>query len=238
MRIKIQIEVQADVHITLEDAYRTPSGYINTILGEKSNHGKRAFCSISSLQGGVMNKATRELSFPSGKAFFYVSSNNRDYMEMLPMVIFKNKRIRNGMNITNVGFADFKVHEDKGKENGFDIVFAYTPILIDRWVDHQRKCATLHDSDYLSLLTEQTKRKLRLSNSLSEEDIATLKLEICGNLDNNKHKHTVVKIHNKINVGSGMVLKIQGCQHVREYLYNIGLGMSTGIGFGAIKIIY
>lgn len=245
MRRKILIKVEKGCEVSFEEAHIIPSAYVNSLFPKNKWHGTRYTRSISSLQGGVMNPLTKKLTFPNN-AWFFVSSDDSEFISGVTIGVFSNRNIHKGMTFENVSFADFNCHKDKGKSDGFDIIQTISPVKIDVKENGILKCLTLEDEGYLDTLLSQTKNKLRYRASVSEEVgswltdemIDGIHFELCGDINHYKHKKRFIKLHGKPNMCCGMTLKVTGRKETREFLYNIGLGNSTGYGFGAVNIIY
>ena len=91
-----------------------------------------------------------------------------------------------------------------------------------------RKITFKHE-DWLSLLTQNCESKLKHLNIVDP----TFKLEI---MNPHKAKEKCIWVGDIFNPSSNVRLKVYGKPKTRETLYNMGLGGSTGSGFGSIKI--
>lgn len=233
MRIKVVLTIDKDVALSVSELYTTPNGYINRVLGENNTHHGEKGHSISSIQGGSMvDKSKGLIGFPNGRGWFYVSSNDKEFINDVEDALFDDDDcvVREGIKM------DIFVHCEKDVNKYYDIVKTLSPILVSGTVDGNLHFYTLEDADYIDVLTQSTRRKL-IASGIPEKTANGINIELCGKLENYKRKKDLVKIHNKFNFGSSVLLKVSGCKNARIALYNMGLGQSTGIGFGAVEQI-
>ena len=104
-----------------------------------------------------------------------------------------------------------------------------SPILIRKKDENNTKHITFHDREFNNLLTENLKRKLKKVNLDSDE----IMLELDKSYSSPQTKLVDYKgIKNKTTLAP---IIIKGNPEQIAFAWDVGLGESTGIGFGAIK---
>jgi CRISPR-associated endoribonuclease Cas6 len=197
------------------------NGLIHTILGKDNHyHDKFSNYSVSFLRGG---KLTSEgLIYPDGGKL-YISSPDETFIEtfLINLIHSKNVKVRD-MALTSYDISDISVNAK------YDIIETLSPILLKE----NGKRITFKDSSFLSVLERQCVAKLT-KNGLTSTD---LKGFIIKPFHFEKARVQLPKIKNVVNPSSQVMLVIEGTVKARKMLYEMGLGNSTGCGFGAVKV--
>ena len=219
MRIKINL-TKPNTKVPVNNQHQM-NGFIFSSFGKDSKyHDSFSDYCISSLQGGKLNEDKKTLNFNSCIPHFYISGNN----EFIGMAIdaFTNSTASFfGMKFHSIDvFDDFKVSES------FDNVVTISPILLK---NKDGRKITVNDENFIELLTEHCIKKL---SHFGIND-KTFKIEI---INKNKSKAKCVWVGDIFNPCSMVRLKVFGKKNTRKMLYNVGLGCSTGSGFGNVKI--
>lgn len=209
------------------------NSYIHKCIGNNNYfHDSFSDYSISSLQGGRLVDKKRGLVQYDNPHFFVTGEQMEDNprpMSLLTTImtsVMGNPNFINGMKFLNIEFGDFIVNKH------CDTIQTISPILLyDKNIGRN---ITFKDDNFLKLLIENSKNKLNKISELNKEDIDSLKISF-KRIDNAKIKH--IKVKNVINTSSLVRLRVEGNPRVRKILYTMGLGKSTGSGFGAIKIL-
>jgi len=200
------------------------NGYIHKCLGENNKyHDSKSDYSISILQGGRINKEDKTLNFNNG-GYFTVTSNDNEFIQKLLLGVLTNPELFYGMRFSGVDYIEEKFH------SGWNYFITLSPFIVKEYVDKKNYCfLTLDDSNF------QTKLKTYLINKLTKID-STLDLNdfdvIVEDRPFNKVKKIVVK--NVVNKANHCQLNIHCNKKVAKLLYTIGIGQSTGSGFGTI----
>jgi CRISPR-associated endoribonuclease Cas6 len=201
------------------------NSYVHKCLGRNNEyHDAKNNYAISSLIGGFLNEEKQTVGFKNG-AYFTVSS--------LDLVLI-NKILIGAMQNPSFGFGmEFKNVEHVSNEtffNGWNHFITLSPFIIKRYIDKKRySFVTLDEFDFQTsvkryLITKLTKIDKTLD--LSDFDI------IIPRNNGDKVKKVIVK--NVLNLGNFCHISIHTNKKVAELLYNIGIGQSTGSGFGTI----
>lgn len=196
------------------------TGALHKWLGENNFHDDLSLYSFSWLTGGSAGK--KGLIFPEG-AYFFISSINSSFIQALVAGIRNEPEIAFGLKVTEI-----IMQEDPsfGEER---IFHPGSPVLIKRNEDNKSIHYTYEDelADELLTLTMQNKlRKAGLADS-------GIKVKFDPDYRNRKIKTIYYnKIGNKVSMSA---VKITGTPEQLAFAWNVGVGNSTGIGFGALK---
>lgn len=200
------------------------NGYVHKCLGKNNKyHDTKSDYSISILQGGRINLEDKTLSFEKG-AYFTVTSNDNEFIQTLLMGVLTNPELFFGMRFSGVDYVEETFH------NGWNYFITLSPFIVKEYTDMKNyKYLTLNDADF------NTKLKTYLTNKLSKID-STLDLKefdvVVEDRPFNKVKTIMVK--NVANKANHCQLNINCNKKVAKLLYTIGIGQSTGSGFGTI----
>lgn len=195
------------------------NGFFHKVLGENNKwHDTFSEYAISSLQGGTFNNGY--LTFKK-EPYFIISSENPEFIDTVMDNITKVDANIFGMVFKGMKIQDYLVNKY------FDKVITISPILLKEKSTNRH--VTVQDSDFIDVLTKNCVNKLRHEGI---ED-KSFKIEIRNPEKAKKKKITVGKVEN---ICSMVSLVVYGKKETRNTLYNLGLGHSTGCGFGTIKI--
>lgn len=197
------------------------TGALHKWIGTNYEHNDRlSLYSFSWLSGGKAMK--NGLSFEHGACFF-ISAHDQQLLKRITRGVLEQPDIAFGLVVNEV-----IIQEDPKFENEHKFSTA-SPILIKRKIDGKEKHYEYRDEESSFLLTETLKNKLRKAN-MNETGVA---IEFDKNYAAPKTKVIYYnKIGNKVNI---CPVIIKGNYEQVLFAWNVGLGNSTGIGFGAIK---
>ena len=201
------------------------NGVVHAILG-KGNKYHDAFSdySISSIQGAKMTK-DGTIRFPNCAPYFRVASNNSEFICDFVKGLSTNLRNENvkfyGLMIDGFDFSDFHNY------NNYDVVKTISPILLKV---NDRMLTPFDTDNWLEILVEQTKKKLARAGIVDD----TFGMEILYKDSMKMRWVTVGKVNNPAT--TCCTFKAYGKKETRYALCNLGLGNSTGCGFGSIDV--
>lgn len=202
----------------------TVNGFIHTLLGENNEyHDKFSDYCVSPIYDGDMNHKphidieTKTLTLKK-HATLYVSSENEDFIKTLVVGSCFN-------NATLFGVKPKMSIEDFSVSNFVDTIECHNLLLKTK----EGVKITVKDPQWITLLTEQCKKKLKHKN-IEDPDF---KIQIFHGEGAREKRCYVGDV---LNICSMVRLKIYGKPQTRKTLYNMGLGNSTGCGFGFIKL--
>ncbi len=198
-------------------------GAFHKWLGENELHDDISLYSLSWLHGGRMRKDKKGLEFKRG-ATFSISSPLQDLHRAAVDGIFKDQQIRWGMRVAEVVM---KPTPDFGTEHRF---FLNSPVLIKRSVEGRKHQRYFYYTDPESnkLMTETMRLKMERFGINEEIDISYDPTYLSP-----KIRKTVF---NKIDIKASMCpVIIKGTPNALSFAWDVGIGNSTGIGFGGVR---
>lgn len=200
------------------------NGFVMKLLGENNPyHGKQSNYCVSSLQGGKLNE-NGKLVFKDGGSI-RISSNETKLISQVLSALMNSMEEDKG--IGSLKYDQMKMSEYKPFSD-YDIIRTISPI----YLRINKKAYTVEDEDYIKVLQEHCINKL-LKNGVDEKEARSIKLEPF-HFENSKK--VCVPIGKVKNISSKAMFIVRGKRSARRKLYNLGLGISTGFGFGCVEI--
>lgn len=195
-------------------------GVLHKWLGENQLHDLMSLYSFSWLMNGKMIE--EGFSFEKGARWF-ISFYDESYIKEVIKSILSTPEMFSGLVVTDINIQE---NANLEKQNYFRLA---SPIFIKRKIENNIQFYTFEDHQANDLLLETIKHKMELANLPVDE---TLKLSFDLSFPNKKIKKT--RIHN-IDCKCNMCPVImEGKDYTKDFIWNVGLGNSTGSGFGAI----
>jgi len=196
------------------------TGSIHKWLGWNEEHGKMSLYSFSRLEGA---KVTKEgLRFQDGASFFFSSYDVKLIQDMIKG-IQKDPTMFNGLSISEVIIQDDPDLSDKTH------FFLGSPILIKRR-NEDRTDHILFDNPQSNIFIKETLQKKMALAGLQDNT-----LDVRFDTSYLKAGSKKVNYNGIENRCSWCPVFIEGKPETKRFAWNVGLGNSTGIGFGAIK---
>ena len=197
-------------------------GVLHKWLGKNKIHDNISLHSFSWLKKGRMVK--NGFDFKNGAEWF-ISFHDEQFTKQVVESILSDPDMFFGMRVTDVQIDSQLTWEDG--EYHFRLA---SPILIKRNTDFDNiKFYTFEDAESESLMTDTLKHKMREAGLPEDE---TLYVNFDMNYLNKKTK--LVDIHGIKNKCSMCPIVIKGKSKSIAFARNVGIGNSTGSGFGAI----
>ncbi len=197
------------------------NSFIYRTLGD-NNHYHDSFSdySISGIQGGEKYD-NKNIIFTNGKEpFIQVSSENNNFINDLLIGISQNKYTFFNLVVSRTEFLDFNINKY------FDTIVTLSPVIVK---DKIGRKISIDNENFLSLLKENCIKKLAHKGIIDNTfDIFIRHPE--------KSKQKMVMVGNVFNICTKISLYVYGKPATRKTLYNLGLGGSTGSGFGAVTV--
>lgn len=196
------------------------TGALHKWIGKNKIHDSLSLYSFSWLKGGQAKKDG--LLFESGASFF-ISMYDNILLKKVIEGIREKPDINYGLEVTDVLIQE---DEEFGTRHTF---YAASPILIKRRLNGKIKHYTWDDDKAGELLTETLQNKL---------DTAGIEGENVNVKFDSTYQYAKTKIIKYNGIGNKVNLCpviIKGTPEQLTFAWNVGLGNSTGIGFGAIK---
>lgn len=214
LKIKATSEVLPYNHLPLL------TGSIHKWLGWNKEHGNVSLYSFSQLEGGL---ATKEgLRFAEGATMFF-SAHNPDLIKALINGVQSSPSMFYGLTVDEILLQD-----DPDLSNR-TLFYNASPVFVKR-KNGDRVEHILYDDERAGAFLEETlKTKMGLVGLIDET------LSIKFDRAYTKASSKLIDYNGVKNRCSWCSLNIEGKPETKLFAWNVGLGNSTGIGFGAIK---
>jgi len=195
-------------------------GTFHKWMGENAIHDGLSLYSLSWLDGGKGYK--NGLDFKNGACWF-ISSPDVEIIKRLIQKIQDDPEVAFGMSVKEIMIRETPNFLSKVR---FNVV---TPVFIKRTIGTKETHYSFADENVNYLLTETLKSKLKKAG-LSSDNI---KVNFDTTYPNAKTKVITYKgIKNKANF---CPIILEGDTEAIAFAWDVGIGNSTGIGFGALE---
>lgn len=197
------------------------TGAIHKWLGrDNAEHDGLSLYSFSWLQNVAIKKLGVDLT---PNSYFFISAYDETLMKRILKGVMQNPDVCYGSAVSDVRIMDTPSFQTA------QTFFTASPVFIKRRIDNNEKHIT-HENPSSSLyLTETLKKKLQAAN-LSTEGV-TVKFD-----DTYTNPRIKIIRYNEIgNRVSVCPVVIEGTREQLQFAWNVGVGNSTGIGFGSLK---
>lgn len=196
------------------------TGTIHKWLGINDLHNNISLYSFSSLIGG--EKKGDNLIFPNETGFFF-SAHDKAIITRLIQGIQIKPYIDNDIQIVEIQLCKTPKFSNK------ELFYVQSPILVKRKIDGREIHFTFNDQISDEYLTETLRKKL-IQAGITEKGI-TVKFD-------RSYKQAKTKVIYYKNIGNKAnvcPVIVEGNPEQIEFAWKVGLGNSTGIGFGSLK---
>ena len=198
-------------------------GVLHNWLGlNNEEHGKLSLYSFSWLQNGVSNNCG--LNFPNGAKWF-ISFYDDSKVKCVMKSILNNPAMFSGMYVSDV------VIENTPDLSSRNVFYLGSPIFIKKYnlQTHSIKQYTYNDEDVNVLMTQTLRYKMEVAGIPMDPS-----LNISFDLSFPKKKTKLMNYKGIGNRANLCPVIIDGKPETKAFAWNVGIGNSTGIGFGAI----
>lgn len=198
------------------------TGVIHKWLGSNELHGNISLYSFSRLEGA---KSTKDgLQFGNNGSFWF-SAHDPGVVNALIKGIFKDKTMFGGLTVREIS-----VVEEPDFSNSSEVYFyPGSPILVKRPFENSTKHYIYTDECADLYLKETLLHKMQVAGI--EDDTLDIRFDRqCGNASTKLVDYDGIK-----NRASWCPVIVKGMPETILFAWNVGLGNSTGIGFGAVK---
>ena len=196
-------------------------GAFHKWLGENELHDDISLYSLSWLSRGIPSRGG--LNFPNGSTFF-VSAPDPQLLTALVQGMFKGQDICWGMEVREASIAKTP---DFGNKQTF---VAQSPILIKRKEEGDQHYQYYFPSDEKSngFLTETLHRKLERAGLSTDVSVA---------FDSTYKRDHIKKVQYRgLDIKAAICpVVVEGDARAVQFAWEVGIGNSTGIGFGAMR---
>lgn len=219
MRIYLQLSNSKETIPFNYQSYLT--GAIHKWIGaNNTTHGASSLYSFSWLQNiDTVKNGLRTKS----DSFFFISAYNETLIKKIIKGILADPILCFGINITNVRIQNNPIFTEQER------FFSASPIFIKRRFDGKERHIIYEDNSAGKYLTETIKKKA----ILAEVEPEGLNISFDKEYPTPKSKIIYYKdIGNKVSI---CPIVVEGTPEQIAFAWNVGVGNSTGIGFGALK---
>lgn len=218
--MRLHLKIRTSQKIIPYDHQPLLTGTIHKWIGWNTEHGQISLYSFSQLEGG--RAASTGFQFPDQTCLFF-SAFKPDLIKKMIAGIRSDPSMFCGMTVSEIIIQDDPDLSDR------ELFFPASPIFIKRRNGDREDHILYKDShagDYLkeTLLTRMAEA------GLCDESLILRFEENCSNAGTKKITYKEVQ-----NRASWCPVVIKGKAETKLFAWNVGLGNSTGIGFGAIK---
>lgn len=195
-------------------------GTIHKWLGLNNEHGEISLYSFSRLDGGKRIKGGLKFG---AEARFFISSYDQELIKKLVWGIQQDKTMFCGLTVKEI------VLEQDPDLSNREQFFVASPIFIKRRFENDLEHILYTDERAPQLLKETLQTKMKLAGINDNE------FEIYFDTSHTKARTKLVNYKGIMNRASWCSVIIKGSPETKLFAWNVGIGNSTGIGFGAIK---
>lgn len=218
--MRLHIQLSRNKEIVPFSYQETQVSKLHYWLGKNSVHDSVSLYSFSWLRDGKA-LGSKGLEFKNGSSYF-ISFHDVSLLKQIIKSIQDDNSFGYGMTITALTLEKEPIFENYHR---FQVA---SPVFIKRLVDGKAKFYYPTDDEANTLLTESLVNKLK-KVGLNHEGLIV-------KFDENYSKHlikgtTYKGIHNK---GTICPIIIDGTPEQLAFAWNVGVGSSTGIGFGSL----
>jgi len=218
--MRVLLIIQSSHEIIPFDHQQLLTGTIHKWLGCNEEHGKVSLYSFSRLEDG---KATKTgLRFEKGTSFFF-SSYNPDLIKKVISGIQTDPSMFHGLIVSEI------IIKEDPDLSGRDLFYVASPIFIKRKVEERIDHIGFNDPRANTCMKETLQTKM--TEAGITDDTFNIRFETAYPKAGTK-MITYNGVQNKAN---WCPVIIEGKPETKLFAWNVGLGNSTGIGFGAIK---
>lgn len=197
------------------------TGAIHKWIGKNNEeHGKRSFYSFSWLQNTSAIKSGINLN---SNSYFFISGYDRELIKRITRGILNDPRAFCGCRVLNI---QIKETPEFSNEERFVL---NSPILIRKREGEKIKHLIYKDEDFEKLLTEN------LVNKLNAAGLDTAGVEVALDKSYAFPQTKLVNYKGIKNKTTLAPIVIKGSPEQIAFAWEVGIGNSTGIGFGSLK---
>lgn len=207
------------------------TGALHKWLGPNEEHDGLSLYSFSWLKDSVVRNGA--LHFPKGSKW-YISAIDGDFLMRSITGILRDPGIRWGMYVEKAEILTPPLFPDGISEQRFLLL---SPVFIKRSIPNPDKPDGWEEKHYIytdpesdTLLTETLCHKLRAAG-LSDEGVA-----VRFDREYPKAKTQKVMYRHIGNMASYCPVFVRGTAEQLAFAWTVGLGSSTGVGFGAVRV--
>ncbi len=197
-------------------------GTINKWIGtNNAEHGAVSLFSFSRLEGGkaLIGKG---LKYENGASFF-ISAHNDEIIKSIVWGIQQDNTLFGGMSVAEMALEQ---NPDLSNRERF---YVASPIFIKRSTETHTEHIVYTDERASQYLKETLQTKMKMVGIIDDD------FEIYFNTTDRGAGTKLINYKGIGNRANWCSVSIKGSAETKLFAWNVGLGNSTGIGFGAIR---
>lgn len=219
MRLYLKLESSGNTPVSFNYQPKL-TGAIHKWLGKNKLHDAISLYSFSWLNGG--RKVGDNLFFKNG-ANLEISAHDTGFIKDIIRGIQKDPCIAFGLTVTDITIGEAPSFSER------EIMYVSSPVLVKRTVEGKEVHYSYDNDLCTSLLTETFRLKLRKAGLPDEQANVSFLKDYPGARTRIIYYNN---IGNRVNV---CPVVVEGSPEQIAFAWNVGVGNSTGIGFGALK---
>jgi CRISPR-associated endoribonuclease Cas6 len=218
--MRIHLKIKTTNEVIPYDHQPLLTGTIHKWLGWNDEHGEVSLYSFSQLEGG--KASPNGLRFERGTSFF-ISTHKSELIKKLIIGVQSDPTMFHGLTVT-----DITIQEDPDLTNR-ELFFVASPIFIKRRNGEKVDHIIYRDSRANVCLEETLRSKMQKAGIIDDS------LQIYFEVDYPRAGTKKITYNGVQNRASWCPVVIKALPETKLFAWNVGMGNSTGIGFGAIK---
>jgi CRISPR-associated endoribonuclease Cas6 len=205
------------------------NGYLHKILGENNDyHDELSLYSTSFLHGGKLSSNKKYYEFKNG-ATWYISSPDKKFITDFIASVYQHQNFAFGMELLSVEL----IENDLINEGEYYMFYTKSPILLKyKEFGSKRNIYLTYNDNALktSVFMKNIiiKKALKMKLNITKDDF-----NIAFNTNYENKKTRWIKVKSISNLTSVCPIYVQtNKKEIADFIYNVGVGHSTGSGFG------
>jgi CRISPR-associated endoribonuclease Cas6 len=227
--MKLKIEFTKNTELVPFGYISNLNGYLHKVLGSNNEyHDEISLYSTSFLHGGKISKNKKYFEFPDG-AIWYISSPDKNFINRFVSNVYQNLNFAFGMELQSVELIETEIREN----DGYYLFYTKSPILLKQRDFETRKNVYLTYQDDVKATSNIMKGIILKKAEKASMPIKNEDFDIFFDYGytGKKIKWVTIKtVKNKTSVCP--VFLRTNKPEIAEFIYGIGVGHSTGSGFG------
>lgn len=218
--MRIHLQLTRNQRIVPYNYHHILTGVLHKWLTQNSYHSQLSLYSFSWLKGGV--KGNNGLYFPGGASWF-ISAYEEEVIKKLILGIRESPKINYGMEVTDIVVQNTPEFSNKER------FIVGSPVFVKRSTGSREKHYVFSDEEVNKHLTDT------LSNKLHRAGINNDSISVQFDPEYQHPKTKLIDYKGIKNKASVCPVIIEGTPEQIAFAWNVGVGNSTGIGFGSLN---
>lgn len=219
--MRLHFKIETNNQIVPFDHQHLLTGTLHKWLGWNKEHGELSLYSFSRLGGG--RKEKNGLSFPEGSTFFF-STPEEEISQQLIRGVQQDPEMFNGMRVAEVIMQPAPDMSEKS------LFYPASPIFIKRREDEGGVEHIIYNDPRANAYLKET-----LESKLTKAGISDDTLDVRFDTTYRRAGTKLITYKGIKNKANWCPVIIEGKPESKAFAWEVGLGNSTGVGFGAVK---